>query len=37
MPIMNRGSGGGWNDNTRDEYSSDVVQINFPTFDWVRR
>src|SRR5215217_4649796 len=27
---QNWGSGGGWNDNTQGEYSSDVVQINFP-------
>lgn len=29
---MNWGSGGGWNDNTQGDYSSDIVQINFPTF-----
>lgn len=33
---MNWGSGGGWNDNTHGEYSSDLVQINFPgAFNFV--
>ena len=32
---MNWGSGGGWNDNTRGDYSSDIVQINFPAFNFV--
>src|ERR1041385_7389457 len=32
---MNWGSGGGWNDNTQGDYSSDVVQINFPAFNFV--
>ena len=26
----NWGAGGGWNDNTQGDYSSDIVQINFP-------
>lgn len=32
---MNWGSGGGWNDNTHGDYSSDIVQINFPAFNFV--
>ena len=32
---QNWGSGGGWNDNTQGEYSSDVVQINFPAANFV--
>ena len=32
---MNWGSGGGWNDNTQGDYSSDIVQINFPAFNFV--
>lgn len=34
---MNWGSGGGWNDNTQGDYSSDVVQINFPNFTFVNQ
>lgn len=32
---MNWGVGGGWNDNTHGDYSSDIVQINFPAFNFV--
>ncbi len=32
---MNWGNGGGWNDNTHGDYSSDIVQINFPAFNFV--
>jgi Ricin-type beta-trefoil lectin domain-like/Calx-beta domain/Pregnancy-associated plasma protein-A len=32
---MNWGSGGGWKDNTPGDYSSDIVQINFPAFNFV--
>src|SRR6185503_10874765 len=34
---QNWGSGGGWNDNTQGDYSSDTVQINFPTFNFVNQ
>src|ERR1051325_7735141 len=32
---MNWGNGGGWNDNTNGEYSSDIVQINFQVSNFV--
>ena len=32
---MNWGSGGGWNDNTQGDTSSDIVQINFPAFNFL--
>jgi hypothetical protein len=32
---MSWGSGGGWNDNTQGDYSSDIVQIHFPAFNFV--
>jgi hypothetical protein len=32
---MNWGSGGGWNDNTHGDYSSDIVQVNFSSFNFV--
>lgn len=32
---QNWGAGGGWNDNTQGEFSSDVVQINFPAANFV--
>ncbi|HEU4833526.1 MAG TPA: Calx-beta domain-containing protein [Pyrinomonadaceae bacterium] len=32
---MNWGNGGGWNDNTHGDFSSDIVQINFPAFKFV--
>jgi hypothetical protein len=34
---QNWGSGGGWNDNTQGEFSSDVVQINFPAANFVNQ
>jgi hypothetical protein len=32
---MNWGAGGGWNDNTHGDYSSDIVQVNFTSFNFV--
>lgn len=32
---MNWGAGGGWNDNTHGDYSSDIVQVNFPGFNFL--
>ena len=32
---QNWGAGGGWNDNTQGDYSSDIITVNFPNFTFV--
>lgn len=34
---QNWGSGGGWNDNTQGDYSSDILTVNFPNFTFVNQ
>ncbi|HEY0725220.1 MAG TPA: hypothetical protein VGD41_14710, partial [Pyrinomonadaceae bacterium] len=32
---QNWGAGGGWNDNTQGDYSSDIIQVTFPSVTFV--
>src|SRR6185369_9328942 len=34
---QNWGAGGGWNENTQGDYSSDILTVNFPASNFVRQ
>jgi Galactose oxidase-like, Early set domain/Calx-beta domain/Glyoxal oxidase N-terminus len=34
---QNWGNGGGWNDNTQGDYSSDIITVNFPASNFVNQ
>jgi hypothetical protein len=34
---QNWGAGGGWNDNTHGDFSSDLLQVNFPNFTFINQ